>query len=259
MRELGLLLVALLVYALTIGVMERWAPAREVHRGPRDARADLAWFFVDDGVRQAARWLILTTASVLLGVGASRVGYDGHGPLSRLPMIVQGALAILIVDVMGYAVHRVTHAVPWLWRVHAIHHLPRHLDWLAGNRVHPLDTWITRPFRVLPALLLGLHPLASLATAPFFAFWNLFVHANVPWRFGPLRYVVSTPAFHRWHHAADARPCNFAPLLPLWDLMFGTFHLPDALPDATGVDGLDVADDDFVGQVVAPFRGELWR
>ena len=55
------------------------------------------------------------------------------------------------------------------------------------------------------------------------SFYAIFVHANVPWSFGPLRYVIATPAFHRWHHAAEEQGLNhnFAGLFPLFDLLFG--------------------------------------
>ena len=54
------------------------------------------------------------------------------------------------------------------------------------------------------------------------------MHANVPWTFGPLRYAIASPAFHRWHHATEEEGLsrNFAGLFPFFDLVFGTFHMP---------------------------------
>jgi sterol desaturase/sphingolipid hydroxylase (fatty acid hydroxylase superfamily) len=60
--------------------------------------------------------------------------------------------------------------------------------------------------------------------------------------------------FHRWHHsaAAESREKNYAPLFPLWDLMFGTFYMPaHARPDRFGADGVP---EDLVGQLVYPLR-----
>ena len=38
-------------------------------------------------------------------------------------------------------------------------------------------------------------------------FWGFFMHANVRWRFGPLEWLIATPAFHLWHLAfRSARP-----------------------------------------------------
>lgn len=50
--------------------------------------------------------------------------------------------------------------------------------------------------------------------------------------------MIASPAFHRWHHAADeaGRDKNFAGLFPVWDLLFGTYYLPEHPPKACGVD-----------------------
>ena len=80
---------------------------------------------------------------------------------------------------------------------------------------------------------------ANLTAVPVLAFYSLLLHARVPWRFGPLRFVIASPAFHRWHHTsqAEGRDKNFAGFLPIWDLVFGTYYLPtDRQPRRFGVD-----------------------
>ena len=67
----------------------------------------------------------------------------------------------------------------------------------------------------------------------------LFVHANLNWTFGPLKYVIATPVFHRWHHGPPhlGGNKNFAPTFALWDYLFGTFYMPEGeLPKEYGVD-----------------------
>ena len=73
--------------------------------------------------------------------------------------------------------------------------------------------------------------------------------------FGPLRFVVASPAFHRWHHALDDDGIgrNFAAIFPFIDLAFGTFHLPESEPGRFGAPGADVPDD-FAGQLAWPLR-----
>ena len=66
--------------------------------------------------------------------------------------------------------------------------------------------------------------------------WGYFIHANVRWRLGPLEWIVSTPAFHHWHHTKSGPiDKNFASTLPWLDRIFGTHHLPDHLPDDYGI------------------------
>jgi len=82
------------------------------------------------------------------------------------------------------------------------------------------------------------------------------LHANVSWTFGPLGHVLASPAFHRRHHTKETAAIdkNFAGLLPVWDLLFGTFYLPkDRRPTEFGVHD-DGVPDSFWGQLVYPFR-----
>jgi sterol desaturase/sphingolipid hydroxylase (fatty acid hydroxylase superfamily) len=90
-------------------------------------------------------------------------------------------------------------------------------------------------------------------------FWGFFIHANVRWRFGPLEWLVSTPAFHHWHHTNDGPAYinkNYSPMLPWVDWMFGTFYLPkDKRPERYGID--EPISPILFGQLVDPFL--VWR
>jgi sterol desaturase/sphingolipid hydroxylase (fatty acid hydroxylase superfamily) len=86
-------------------------------------------------------------------------------------------------------------------------------------------------------------------------FHSAFVHANLNWTFGPFKYVIATPVFHRWHHTAvsEGGNTNFAGTFPLWDLLFGTFRMPEGqLPEKYGVDD-EVIPASFGRQLVHPF------
>ena len=102
----------------------------------------------------------------------------------------------------------------------------------------------------------SLYVLVVAAYAPFLTFHALLLHANVGWTFGPLRYVVSSPAFHRWHHTTEAEGLdkNFAGLFPFIDLAFGTFYMPPGRqPERFGIVNDDVPAGLF-RQLAYPFR-----
>lgn len=64
------------------------------------------------------------------------------------------------------------------------------------------------------------------------------MHADLNWRFGPFRYLIASPVFHRWHHTGMQRGGmkNFTATFPVIDLIFGTYCIPKgALPDAYGI------------------------
>ena len=196
--------------------------------------------------------------------------------LARLPIVVQAPLAVLFVDFASYWTHRAFHH-GWLWRLHAIHHSSRALDWLAGVRNHPVAEALTTTMVGGLLLVIGFDPRVLVVTAPL-GLYAILLHANVsmpgaasrmlPFGTSFVRYVVATPLFHRWHHAhPDALPerlrsgVNFAGLLPIWDLLFGTFFAPHrtvgaerilAQPTSFGADANVPAR--FLAQLAFPFR-----
>lgn len=153
--------------------------------------------------------------------------YSGFGPISRQPYWLQAIQIYLLVDFISYWMHRFFHRERW-WPFHAVHHSSEDLDWLGSVRVHPINELGNRFVAVVPILLLGYNPLVTLSTAPVLTLYALFLHANVNWDFGPLRSIIASPVFHRWHHSREeeAWDKNFAGILPLWDILFKTYYMP---------------------------------
>ncbi len=106
-------------------------------------------------------------------------------------------------------------------------------------------------------MLLGFAPAALAAYLPFLTLYAIMLHANVDWSFGPLRNVIASPAYHRWHHAAEAQALNknFSGLFPFYDRLFGTHYLPRGTKAAGfGIISGEVPPRGFVGQMLYPFK-----
>jgi sterol desaturase/sphingolipid hydroxylase (fatty acid hydroxylase superfamily) len=176
--------------------------------------------------------------------------------ISRQPFFVQFAAFLVLADLLAYWNHRAFHTFSRLWRIHAVHHSSTELDWLSSVRVHPLNDAIGSAVVATPLLLLGFAPTALAAYLPFLTLYAIMLHANVDWSFGPLRSVIASPAYHRWHHAAEEQALdkNFAGLFPLYDRLFGTYYLPrERKPQRFGVIG-EAPPRGFFGQMLYPFR-----
>ena len=145
------------------------------------------------------------------------------------------------------------HAVPWLWRLHAVHHSIEELDWLAGARAHPLDQTFAKA-GLAPIFLLGFSGEAIGAFMLLYAWQSVFLHSNVKLKFGPgLRWLVASPEFHHWHHSKDreSRDKNFAGQLPLLDVIFGTASMPTGRrPTSFGID--EPMHQNYLSQLRAP-------
>jgi sterol desaturase/sphingolipid hydroxylase (fatty acid hydroxylase superfamily) len=167
-------------------------------------------------------------------------------------LALQFLAAMFVADLFAYIAHRLFHAVPFLWRFHEVHHSAELMDWLAASRLHIVDIVLTRAFAFIPLYIIGFSPVAIGAYLTWTSFQAIFIHSNVRFRFGPLRYLLATPQFHHWHHSATTYDKNFAVNLPLIDRLFGTFHLPgDEWPDAYGLKGNPVPDG-YVRQLIHP-------
>lgn len=174
--------------------------------------------------------------------------------VAATPAWLQLVVGILVVDLVMYWTHRLSHTVPLLWRFHAVHHSTTHLDWVSGFRAHPFDGLFAAPaFAVLLAAGVPLEVTGALAGVQFVV--GLWSHLNVRWKLRPLRRIVLTPDFHHWHHAnhPEAIDTNFSTFLPVWDILFGTFRLPDHGPTRYGID--EPMPTGIVAQLRHPLRG----
>ena len=182
---------------------------------------------------------LLAVIAVSIFAAASIVPASVQATLGSLPYWIQIPLVIVLSDLGFYWTHRMFHAVPWLWRFHAVHHSIEELDWLAAARVHPVDQILTKGVSLVPVVALGFSGWAITVYALLYQWQSVLIHANVRIGFGPLRLLFASPEFHHWHHSSDleARDRNFAGQLSLLDALFGTLHMPRGqTPTAYGLD-----------------------
>lgn len=192
--------------------------------------------------------LLTTMAGINLGV-PSIVGET----VRAQPIWLQTIEIIIISDIGFYVAHRLEHAIPFLWKFHAIHHSIEELDALAAHRVHPLDQLFVKSMSLLPVFALGFD-VVPIAIAGGIYFWqSLLIHSNIRIRLRPLNWIVAGPLFHHWHHANEPQAIdkNFAGQLSILDALFGTMYMPDRLPSKYGTD--EPVPDAYHQQLAYPF------
>ena len=215
-------------------------------------RTDLKHFFVSHVGVQLLSFAALLPAQWLL---AWAVRLEFQQTVAAQPLWLQVLELVFIVDFFTYWIHRAFHQVPWLWSFHAIHHSSLQMDWLAGSRFHVVDALLTRAVAFVPVFLLGFAAPALYVYLVFVSFHAVFIHANLRWRFPVLRWIISTPEYHHWHHSSDEEGIdkNFAQFLPLWDCLFGTAHQPSYWPTRYGTVNFQPPQS-YLGQLTYPLR-----
>jgi len=139
-----------------------------------------------------------------------------------------------VLDLLLYGVHRLMHAVPFLWRFHALHHSDPDFDVTTSVRQHPGEYmltsavyWIAVIVLGIPAIVMLTHGLSQFATAAI-------THGNIrlpEWLERLLQPVVITVDLHVIHHSIvyEEANANFGAVLSIWDRIFGTYRwLPRA-------------------------------
>ncbi|TAJ89859.1 sterol desaturase family protein [Reyranella sp.] len=164
-----------------------------------------------------------------------------------LPWLGDNALASFLVyfilyDFAAYWLHRAQHGFAWWWSLHSLHHSQRRMTVWTDDRNHVVDDLLINLALVLFSQVVGVQPgeyVLILMIGRLVESWS---HANVDMSFGRLgeRLLVG-PRFHRLHHALSTpeerhiQDHNFAPVFPIWDILFGT-AIYDGKHRPTGVD-----------------------
>jgi sterol desaturase/sphingolipid hydroxylase (fatty acid hydroxylase superfamily) len=152
-------------------------------------------------------------------------------------------LYLLVLDFFDYWYHRASHHFNWWWGLHSLHHSQQDMNLWSDNRNHLLDDAMRDIYMALIALGIGVPPAQYVLLVSVSRMLQSLQHANIRLHFGAIgeRLLVS-PRYHRMHHAIEAAAqdrrvpagCNFAVLLPVWDILFRTANFrPEFV--ATGV------------------------
>lgn len=199
---------------------------------------DQSWHVRRDDARADLFHLALVSAVSGLGsVAAFAVVVRLHRAVALeaavwrdVPLVWQSAVAIAVGELLPYWYHRMSHAAgptrlsTFLWRVHAIHHIPPRLNSLKASWMHPLNTFVNTFAKMVPVLLLGVNEAVILVVAASSLVIGYLSHANIDARGGWLDYLIATPHIHHFHHSVrpeEAR--NYGLNIMLWDQIFGTY------------------------------------
>jgi sterol desaturase/sphingolipid hydroxylase (fatty acid hydroxylase superfamily) len=227
-------------WTFTLGIFfwEWLQPARPEQRiFSRGLAQDFVWFNFDAAFKVAALPAM---------AGAFTILYDrltGGYVLAFLPgwpLAVQIAAGVLVYDFLQWFDHWVRHKVRAFWHFHSIHHSQREMNVFTDLRVHAAEYGISEAVAFIPLIALGMTPYAIMGVGALRWLYKRLIHANIRTNFGPLKFVLVTPQFHRIHHSIERRhwDLNFGVVFNFWDRLAGTLYREyDEYPD-TGVEGL---------------------
>lgn len=137
-------------------------------------------------------------------------------------------LSIIALDLAIWFQHRLFHLVPWLWRLHRVHHSDTGFDFSTGIRFHPLEIMLSLLFKAVIIFILGAPIIGVLIFEVLLNVSSIFNHGNIyipkkvdQW----LRWFIVTPDMHRVHHSSIQKETdsNFGFNLSCWDRIFSSY------------------------------------
>lgn len=239
--------------ALVVVALEHampWSSAWQRDHG--DTRTDAAHIVANLFVGHVS----IAMYSALLGSGSRGIWPAG------LPFFVQFLIAAIVMDLGLYVIHRASHHVGWLWRLHAIHHSAPRLYWLNGQRRHVVHEVLEGTPGIVVLGVVGAPASVISCSVGVLAVHLMMQHGNFRQRVGALDSVFAVAQLHRWHHQRRyaATQGNYGALLSVWDRLFGTMLARAG--EATADVGMDDEPDLPVAwwaQLAWPFRARRAR
>ena len=209
---------------ILMGAMEAFFPARDRLQSRTRRWSTNFGLVVIDTLTIRFLFPVIAVGAALWAQG------KGWGVLniSALPIWAEVLLAVMILDMMIYWQHVAFHKIPWLWRLHKIHHADRDLDASSGLRFHPVEIVISMAYKMVIVICLGAPVLAVIIFEILLNACAIFNHANVrlpKWIERPLRQIMVTPALHRIHHSVTPRETNsnYGFSVIWWDKIFRSY------------------------------------
>lgn len=228
----------------------------DIRRAATQSRINLLLHFLDA--------LLVAPVLLVMSIGMADLSRSyglylvDPGFWSGVPVVVTAFVAVFLGDFIAYWRHRLEHT-PLFWPSHAVHHSDTEMTWLTVVRFHPINRLSTTGIDYAFLLLFGLPPFALVANNIVRHYYGAFIHADLPWTYGPLGRVFVSPAMHRWHHSVSpsAYNTNFASIFSVFDQAFGTFLLPGPCTTAVGVP--DRMGEGVFGQIAYPLKPSSYR
>lgn len=205
-------------------------------------------------------FLVAITQPLALGGGfaiASLLAPNSADMLHAWPVLAVIGLFLIFDDMTQYWLHRLSHKLPLLYKLHRPHHNAEYLSirvvyrnnffyylimpglWFSGALIYLGGGWVYMFYLPIKMLVIcGAHSDVR---------WDEKLY-KVSW-LSPLMWVVertiSTPSTHSAHHGRHASDGitnyhgNFGNLLFFWDVLFGTAKITRRYPAEFGVENLE--------------------
>ena len=255
----------LIVISLAVWGLELSFPWRKKQKAFRkDFWLDAFYMFFNFFIFNLLLFVALSEITVTLITDLlSTIGYEGGHllNLSNLHWGWQLLIFFIIADFIQWCVHILLHRVPFLWKIHKVHHSVKEMGFAAHLRYHFGETLVYNSFKYITlSMIFGFQLELAFIIHGFAIVIGHLNHANIELDYGPLKYILNNPKMHIWHHSKalpKAHPygMNYGITLSIWDYLFKTNYIPyDGRDIELGFENDERYNTSFFKQLIEPFR-----
>jgi len=221
---------ALLIAFVVLSALELNYPTRKLslNQARRSYQTNAGLFIFNSLVIS-----LLSTTPLLMA--AER--YSDRGLLSYIANPAwQALLSFVLLDLMLYCWHRISHRFDCLWMFHKVHHNDPYLNVSTAFRIHIVELLIITVLKSAYVIILGVKPTMALTNEAILTLFIMFHHANISFRKEKqLARIIIAPYLHRAHHSTERNEhdSNYGAVFSIWDRLFGT--LSEREPKEIGI------------------------
>ncbi|WP_299690051.1 sterol desaturase family protein [uncultured Vibrio sp.] len=221
-------LLRLVCFIVVFGLCALWE-----YRFPRKTLTQNKRFrWVNNVALVALNSFLLATLMPIAAFQAAFVAQENQWGLFNtlsLPKELTILICVLLLDFAIYLQHMLFHRVPWLWKLHRVHHADLDIDVTTGTRFHPIEMILSMLIKVSLVIALGVPAIAVVIFEIVLNASAMFNHSNARlplWVDKQLRKVIVTPDMHRVHHSVIVKEThsNFGFFFSVWDIGFNTYR-----------------------------------
>ena len=206
---------------------------------------DFKLFFLNNFIRfifvvSFSGFLLSSHSLSVFCIKMLRESFGEIAPLSTNDFFIRFSYTLfsfILLDFLRFFQHYLMHRVPFLWRIHRVHHSAQVLTPLTLHRIHPIEMFIGMARSTL-FLIISSSLYIYLFQVPLYGFdvlgVNLFGflfnafgsnlrHSHIWLGFGIFEYVFVSPAQHQIHHSKNHSHKNLGVCLSIWDICFNSF------------------------------------
>lgn len=134
-------------------------------------------------------------------------------------------IAIVVMDLSYYWMHRIEHQVRFFWMYHSVHHSSPEFNLTTSLRLAWVEGVIEWIF-FIPMLLLGFSAPQTISALLIVVVYQTWIHTEKVGKLGWLDKIFNTPSTHRVHHGSNPiyLDKNYGGILIIWDRLFGTYQ-----------------------------------